>query len=437
MKRTIFVLVTFVIMSGYGAAQDGENPTLHSQSHLSDYLRYLDAHSPVLKQESHRIEAAIAAEEIAGTLPDPNLNLSVFAQEVETRVGPQKQKLGVSQSLPWKGKRSLQTQLAQEETYRVQENREARRQELHFKFKNYYADYFFIGKALVINQEHLVLLENLEKVVDTKYRAGETGYTNLVRIDVEMDRFRDRIASLKDLALPTRAAMNAMLGRAIEAPINFPKMLHDARESAWLLEAEPIISQSLMKTNPQMRASQHLVTSRETARSLAQLKRRPDFKVGVDWINTGSAVMAGVPESGKDPLVFSVGVNIPWNKRKYNAMERVAGEHYLASVEEQNNLEYQLTAQLKRAFYDYRDALRKIELYRDTVMPKARESMSVTLMSFEHDVSGYLDVIDAEQTLLEFALSMNQAMADRTRALARIELISGVPLPLNSPAHGH
>lgn len=435
MKYVVFLLTGLVV--AVGSVQAQTEATLHSKSGLSDYLRYLDAHNPVLKQEAHKIEAAKAAIELAGALPDPSLNLGIFAQEVETRVGPQKQKLGVSQMLPWRGKRSLQTRLAEEEAWRTQEQREAQRLELHFQFKNLYADYFFIGKALVINQEHLVLLENLEKVVDTKYRSGETGYANLVRIDVEMDRFKDRIATLKDLAQPTRAAMNAMLNREPEAPIAYPQMLHDAVESDWLLKAESVIVESLEKTNPRMRASHHAINKADTARSQAALNRKPDFKLGVDWINTGSAIMPGVSESGKDPLVFSVGVNIPWNKRKYNALERVAGEQYLASVEAQNHLGNELAAQLKRAFFDYRDALRKIELYRDTVIPKAKESLSVIIMAFEHDVSAYLDVIDAEQTLLEFALSMNQAMAGRTRALARIELISGAPIPLNSSGHGH
>ena len=41
-----------------------------------------------------------------GALPDPRLTYRYFVEEVETRVGPQRQAVGLSQTVPWPGRRA-------------------------------------------------------------------------------------------------------------------------------------------------------------------------------------------------------------------------------------------------------------------------------------------------------------------------------------------
>ena len=48
----------------------------------------------------------------AASLPDLQLQYRYFAESPETRVGPQKHALEISQGVPWKGKRSLQAERA-------------------------------------------------------------------------------------------------------------------------------------------------------------------------------------------------------------------------------------------------------------------------------------------------------------------------------------
>ena len=74
---------------------------------LADFLRVAEARNPGLESSRRIWRAEAEGAEAAGSWPDPQLSFAWYAEEVETRVGPQKQRLSVRQRLPWFGKLRL------------------------------------------------------------------------------------------------------------------------------------------------------------------------------------------------------------------------------------------------------------------------------------------------------------------------------------------
>ena len=87
-----------------------------------------------------------------------------------------------------------------------------------------------------------------------------------------------------------------------------------------------------------------------------------------------------------------------------------------------------LEASAARALFDYRDAERKLRLYRDSLVPKAEQSLKATSAAYEAGAGDFLDVLDAERVLLEFHLSRERALADRVRSFAELEMLTGTDL---------
>ena len=81
------------------------------------------------------------------------------------------------------------------------------------------------------------------------------------------------------------------------------------------------------------------------------------------------------------------------------------------------------------ALYHFRDAGRKIDLYRDTLIPKAEQSLNVTQQAFSAGQADFLDLIDTQRVLLEFKLSYERALAHRAQRLAEIEKLVGEDVP--------
>jgi outer membrane protein TolC len=84
---------------------------------------------------------------------------------------------------------------------------------------------------------------------------------------------------------------------------------------------------------------------------------------------------------------------------------------------------------MQLALYKYRDAQRKIDLYQNTLIPKADEALAVTLEAFQGGTRSSLDLIDAEKTLLEFELAYIRALADQAQRLAELEMLLGDEIP--------
>ena len=62
------------------------------------------------------------------------------------------------------------------------------------------------------------------------------------------------------------------------------------------------------------------------------------------------------------------------------------------------------------------------------MIPKGEEALLSLQTAYESGKGGFLDLIDAQRTLLEFQLQAARGQADRAQALAKIEHLSGVSL---------
>ena len=89
------------------------------------------------------------------------------------------------------------------------------------------------------------------------------------------------------------------------------------------------------------------------------------------------------------------------------------------------------------ALFGLRDADRKIDLYRDTLLPKAEQSMKITELAFTTGKAGFLDLIDSQRILLGFQLEHKRALADRSQRLAEIDMLIGGDLAQRLPAQGN
>jgi outer membrane protein TolC len=435
----LIALTVAVSMSSAGAEQGARD---HEQSHLlpsngrggarlsfSDYLGMILERNPALQASVHAWASAREKSKTVSSLPDPQLGFRYYVQEVETRVGPQKQALGLTQRFPWKGKRKLAGKLAEASANQAGEHHEALRRRLFEEFKQGFAEYFYIHKAIELVRMESELLKELESVVTIRYMAGSAGYTEMLRIQVEMDRLEDRVKSLKDLARPVLAALNAMLDRPPETSVVLPETL-----ASWIPDRQVAASDACLtnvdENNPELRAFAFQAEEAGQAASLARKNFFPDVTVGVEWINTGSSTMPNVEDNGKDPIILTFGVNLPVWRGKYRAETAMAEQKRMAAMRQREDQENRLVAELEMVLYGYHDGLRKIALYRETIIPKARESLEVTRKAFESNESEYLDLIDVERTLFEFELAYVRAVADTVKALASAERITGEALLL-------
>lgn len=410
-------------------------PELNEDSTLSDYLAYAALNSPGLEAAFHRWKAALERISQVAALPDPRFTYGYFIREVETRVGPQEQTFALMQTFPWFGKLRLQGEKAFEESKALREQYEATRLRLFFEVQNAYFEYYYLGRAIPVVQENRDLLKYLEEVARARYKAASARHPDVIRAQVELGKLEDRLRSLRDLEEPIRARFNAALNRPINAPLPWPK---SAPVDQVATNTEDLLTWLKIKS-PHLRELAHELAKQERAISLAQKDYWPDVALGLNYIDTGRAGMAGVSDSGKDPILASVSINLPIWGDKRRAAVREAKQLRRAALMRKADLENTLSADVKLAYYEFRDAERKIDLYRDTLLPKADESLKATETAYRAGNATFSDLIDAQRVSLEFTLAYERALADYNQWLAKLEMLVGRGIPrtnTSGPAKG-
>jgi len=399
-------------------------PALSPSSTLADYVRYGALSNPGLLAAFDAWRAALERVPQVTSLPEPRLTLGYYLRRVETRVGPQRFRVGISQMLPWPGKLRLAGAVAAAEAEAARERLEAARLALTYEITAAYCELYALAKAIAITGENVELLRYVEGVARARYRVATAQYPDVVRAQVELGKLQDQLQTLEEQQRPLAAQLNAALNRPPDAPLPLPSDL--PRETA---RPDPAQLRALLReASPELKALRAQIQARAAAIDLARKSYYPDFTVGLSAIETGSARMR-TSDSGKDAVVAEVGITLPIWRAKYRAAEREARLRHSSATHALAEQDNRLVARVERATFGLNDAERKISLYRDSLVPKAQQSLKATQAAYQAGKASLTDVIDAERTLLAFRLGHERALASRAQRLAELDMLVGRPVP--------
>lgn len=396
-------------------------PVLDESANLNEYLEYAAINNPDLKAAYYRWMAATEKISQARSLPDPLFSYGYFIRSVETRVGPQRNRFELRQTVPWFGKLKSRGSVAEQKANALWENYEAVKLNLFYAVRKIYYELAYLNRALEVMKENVQLLIYLENVLLSKYRSGIAPHSSLIKAQVELDKLRDRLNSLKDLQRPMRAQMNSVLNRDTDAPI--PEVHEIKLDTLGYTDAQLV--DSLMRNNPQLKSSEFRTNLEKESIKLAKQNYLPDIALGLEYIDIGEAINPNTIDSGKDALIAKVGVNLPiWLGRNKAAVNE-AKARYISTKKSQANQQNELLSRLELVLYQFREAERKLNLYGGLLLPRAEQALNVTQSAFESGKVDFLDLIDSQRTYLEFELALERARADYMQRLAEIEMLTG------------
>ena len=391
------------------------NPT------LNDYLRYAVLHNSALRASYYEWMAALERVPQQESLPDPRVTYAYYFSEVETRVGAQRHRLGVSQTFPWIGKRAMRGDIAAIMAEEKRAEFDAAKLRVFHAVTDAYAEYYYLGRAIEVSRENVALLTFAERLAEARYRVTSGGYADLVRAQVELARLVDRVESLEDLREPLVSRLNAAIGRRLSAQLPWPREL--PRTS--LGEASDVTEGEVVAGNPELAAIAAASRRHNLVAELAGKSTYPDITFGLQWIETRKRPTAGVSGNGKDAVLGSISLNLPLWGNAYTAAIREGLARGEAAALRRDDLRDRLASELALVLYKARDAERRADLYAAGLIVKAEESLATTLAGYESGEASFIELLDAQRVLLDFKLAHARALADREQHVARGEMIAG------------
>jgi len=419
MNNKLYTFVSLVLLSGGAFAS-----TVPDTQNLRSLVDYALANNPEVNVARERHIGALARVPQAMALPEPKLTYRYFVNEVETRVGPQEHGIGLSQTLPWFGKRGLQGDAATETARAAQEGIASIQNTVIAEVANAYYELFYLGRSIEIIRGNRDLVLHLERVARARYGAGAATHADVIRAQVELGIIENRLGSLKDRRAPLFARLNALLNRPTTEIFDLPSIL--IFEPVLYTDDELLAKVSLH--NPDLRATSFEIEAAHRQRERANKNYLPDITLGLDYIATGDARMPGVQDSGDDALSATIGFTLPIWRSKYDAGVKEADAILRQQQFKRDQQLNTFHAETVTALFKLRDAQRQIDLYEKALLPKANESLVATQRAYSTGAAPFADTIDAQRMLLNFELSFARAITDHHQARIVLEKLTGQSL---------
>jgi len=376
--------------------------------------------NPGLAQIKARAEAMAAVPSQEGALPDPTLSLEALNLPTADALSLRKEdmtmlEVGVSQSVPFPGKRVLKQKAAEFEAEAAADTVDEARLRLVRDVKVRWWALMYMHRSLIILADTAIVLGQLVDIADAKYRLGEGLPQDVLAARLELAKLEQQRARHVGMHRSEIARLNALLNRSMNSPVRLPDevdtILPDIRSEADLLAAAE-------RSRPLLAQRKHTIDAAQTRLELAKKDYYPDFTLGA-----GYAFRQGTPagQSRSDFANFRLSLNLPIyaDDKQARAVDQRNSE-LLKERYALQEAERKTQTEIASALAVYAANREQVGLIENSVIPLAQQTVTSALSAYQVGKSDFLNVIRAENAWLDYRMQYWQAVADAQQALARL-----------------
>ncbi|MDX1500814.1 MAG: TolC family protein [Thermoanaerobaculia bacterium] len=399
---------------------------------LRERIEEILARNPRLAAAEARARAAAHEAVRRGALPDPMLGSTAFLAPPETRVGPQRLMLALTQRWPGFGKLGLEERAAALEAEALASETEAIRLELVTEARRLWYELAFVAEQVGINEEFERHLLQHEEIARTRYATGVGPGQGVVKLQAEITRIQSRQLELERRRTVLAAALAALADR--------PAGDLGAQPRLPALEEPRLDREALQRTalthRPELGAAAVRVARAEAMEELARRRSRPDFSFGltytlVDPRDDLPGRLQPPPGNGDDVFGLQGGVSLPIWRQGLRAARAEAGERLRAAEEARRGVAADIAGQLDELVGRLPLGWRQLRLLEQVLLLQAGESLDSARSGYVAGTLNALDLLDAEHVLFAARTAVARAAADYAIDRARLE--GAVAAPLEGP----
>lgn len=424
MKTTTLLILFFTTLAVRAERASKSVPTENAASSrisLAGVTRVVLENNPAIQQALRKWNAARAHVRQEAAWDDLRVSGSSRAARF-VDVAPNSftdQMASVEQLIPLTGKNLVRARIAAVDAIEAFER--ARREELDVLAKTR-ASYFRLLNAttqLELNRNNLVSLRQIAEVSRSRYEVGKASAADALSGEVEASKLeesqQDILRSIAAEQSRLNVLMNreafAFLGAPEEAPIkSFHASMEQAREMA-------------LANRPEIKIAQARIEMEKSRLGLARRNWIPDPAIKVEAQRYN--------EAGQTVSELDAGVSftVPWvNPVKYSAAVREAKENLAAAQHEFDRTNAESLGALRDALEKVHTAKHHVDLFRDKLVPQARQAFEANQFSYESGKATFLEWITAQRNLRDIEAMAQQHVADYCIALAELESVVGADL---------
>lgn len=378
-----------------------------NQNTLQSYIDYALKGNPRIKAVKSDIEAQRKQITIASSLPDPMVMSKIGASGVSG--------IGASQRIPFPTKILAKKKAAQDLLLKEEAKLEQVRSEVVSAVTDAYSDLYSTERMMSILEENMELLRFLEESARVKYTAGKAPQSELVKLQIELARVEDELRSMALDADSHRRRLAALLNVENLTEVDLVSSVTIPKSK--VKGSGEDIMHAAVSGNYKLDMMKRELDAAEEMVSIAKQWYLPDFQVSGEYMGSG-----GMGDS------WSLGVNVEvplWFNKNEAEIDK-ANEMVQSMRSSLEDMENSVRSQTRIHINHLNDARRKMKLYTDALIPQARQVVELTQTEYRSGVSGIMELIDSQRTLLDLEDRFTKEQLRAQKAEVELIKLTGV-----------
>jgi len=417
-SKTGAAILTQSIPQKTFAASNSRNTTL-----LPTLITETLENNPEIQAAHQEREAAQHRIAPAEALDDPTLEAGVInaplASSPFNREDMTMKMIGLSQRLPFPGKRGLRKEVASKDAEAIEQGYHETVNRVVHNLKTAYFDLGLTLEMIKLVEKNKQTLEHFLRIAEARYQVGQGSQADVLKAQTQVSRMLDRLLGLAREQPVFEAELIRALGRNTKGEIPLPMPLH-IQEAPLMLET---LQQEALAQRPQLLALQSLIARSEKSVDLARKAYYPDFDVRLSYGQRDNTLDG----TRRDDMVsMTVAVNLPvWrgNKIQPRIMESEALRDQATSLYQAQTNE--VAARLRQQIAMAEQSLKSIKLYQTAILPQAKLTVESALAAYQVNRVDFLTLLDNQMTVFDYETNLITAMANYNKALAEIDWLVG------------
>lgn len=369
--------------------------------------------NPTLQAERGRIDAATGRMIQARLWPNPELEFSSEDYPYHGGgFGSAQNMVGISQTLPFPGKKSLDGRIGSHEVSAAEWEYLGHEIDLIRKVKKVFYSTLAAEKKVEVSKQLVEIAQSLADAAQKRVKAGDASDQEMIRAEIELERANVELSALERELSKAKTLLANLLGQPRE-PIAM--LVGEFQNTASIPE--------IVKAREQMLAQHPVihVIREHNKRSTLELRRArldpyPDFTIGI----------AGGRDNIEDKsfLEFFVSLPLPLfdraqgKKREARALRDI--DHYNLIATEQL-----LIKELDNTIAELQSAEEQVLAYHNDILPKAEDAFNLVRGGFEAGKFSYLELVDTQRMFATVRLTYFGKLSELSFAQADLDALVG------------
>jgi cobalt-zinc-cadmium efflux system outer membrane protein len=421
--KTFYRLLFYLSLVSISRAESGDagSEAQRARISLGEVTSIVLANNPAIQQALRRWSAAKARVTQEAAWDDLKVGGSSRAARF-VDIAPNSftdQILSVEQVIPLTGKNLARARAAAADALVIYE--QARREQLNVVAKTR-ASYFQLLNAnaqLELNRQNLTSLRGIAEVSRSRYEVGKANAAEPLAGEVEASKLLESEQDILRNISAEQSQLNVLMNRDAFAPLGQP-------EETKIRSTVPSMEQAralALANRPEIKMAQAKIDMEKSRVDLSRRNWIPDPAIKVEAQRYNDSRQAA------SELDAGVSFTVPWvNPGKYSAAVREAKENLAAAEHGLDQTNAESLGLLRNALEKVHTAKHHVELFRDKLVPQARQAFEANQFAYETGTASFLEWITAQRNLRDLEAMGQQHVADYYAALADLEAVVGTDL---------